>query len=463
MHDLRLVTVTDDGAFVVLASADGERYRVRLDDQLRAAVRRDRPLLGQLQIQMESHVRPREIQARIRAGETAEDVASAAGVPVEMVRRFEGPVIAEREYVARQAQAVVPRRGEGRSRTLLDLVEERIDGRVVPADALEWDSWRREDGTWTVRLTYPVGRSVRIATWRFDTTRRTVVPEDDLAVEIVDGIEPPRGPRRLSAVRDDEERLDRRERVYDVEADGGLERGPLRARPRDEESPTGRRDTARQGDVAAARAGHEPRAGAEASSRGAAWSRHPAGGVDPALSTSEPAEPAELAVPTLRVHEGGRGSTGTDTVDAIEPGLDAAGEAASEAAAAEEEVPRDSASPESASPESAPAQTASPDSAPPAEAEAEAVAGAEADAAVEAATRESHSAETGPAENDGPAASAAQPDKAPRDEQPQDEPEPVAQEQQPAREAAAGGRRRSGRRASVPSWDDILLGTRRPE
>ena len=100
MQDLRLVGVHDDGEHVVLVAADGGRYRLRVDEALRAAVRRDRARLGQLQIQMEAQLRPRDIQARIRAGETAEDVAAAGGLTLEHVRRYEGPVLAERAHVA---------------------------------------------------------------------------------------------------------------------------------------------------------------------------------------------------------------------------------------------------------------------------------------------------------------------------------------------------------------------------
>jgi hypothetical protein len=80
MDDLSLVGVHDDGDHLLVAGPNGQRFRLRVDDALRAAVRRDRARLSQLQLESEGRLRPKEIQARIRAGETAEEVAQAAGL-----------------------------------------------------------------------------------------------------------------------------------------------------------------------------------------------------------------------------------------------------------------------------------------------------------------------------------------------------------------------------------------------
>ena len=104
MQDLRLIGVHEDGQHLLLANADGGRFRLPLDEALRAAARRDRPRLGQLQIEIEGGLRPRDVQALIRRGLSAEEVADRAGWTLEKVRRFEGPVLAEREYVAMGAR-----------------------------------------------------------------------------------------------------------------------------------------------------------------------------------------------------------------------------------------------------------------------------------------------------------------------------------------------------------------------
>jgi len=188
MHDLTLVGVHDDGEHVVLAAADGHRYKLLVDEQLRAAVRRDRPRLGQLQIQTDGRLRPRDIQARIRAGQSADEVAEASGLPIEQVRRFEGPVLAEREHMAREARRVPLRRGPAAPAApaapalrLGALVVERLACREVDAAHAAWDSWRAEDGSWTVQVSFTAGNRDRRACWSFDPHLRHVSALDDEA------------------------------------------------------------------------------------------------------------------------------------------------------------------------------------------------------------------------------------------------------------------------------------------
>ena len=62
---------------------------------------------------MDSALRPRDIQARIRSGESAEEVAAAAGTSVEQIMPYASPVLAERAHVAWNAQKSSLRRGSG--------------------------------------------------------------------------------------------------------------------------------------------------------------------------------------------------------------------------------------------------------------------------------------------------------------------------------------------------------------
>ena len=147
MADLRLVGLSDDGSRLLLEGTDGERQTVPVDERLHAALRGDRARLGQLQISIESELRPREIQERIRSGETAEDIAAAAGVPVDRVRRYEGPILLERTVVAQDAQAVGVRRVTDSVTTPLGtLVAARLAEHQVDDDSLDWDSWLNPDG-----------------------------------------------------------------------------------------------------------------------------------------------------------------------------------------------------------------------------------------------------------------------------------------------------------------------------
>ncbi|MGP4103522.1 septation protein SepH, partial [Nonomuraea sp. KM90] len=187
MQELRLVAVSEDGTYLVLATAGrGTRFTLPVDDRLRAAVRGNFSRLGQYEIEVESPLRPKEIQARIRAGETAEEIAATAGIPVERVRWFEGPVLQEREYVAQQAQRVAVRMpGESApGPTLGDLVAERLTRRGVPTDEIDWDSAKRDDGLWRVKLGYVWNGHTRHAEWLFDPRKRHVTPHDDEAMRL---------------------------------------------------------------------------------------------------------------------------------------------------------------------------------------------------------------------------------------------------------------------------------------
>jgi hypothetical protein len=186
MPELRVVAVSNDGTRLVLKAADSTEYTLAIDERLRAAVRGDRPRLGQIEIEVESHLRPRDIQARIRAGASAEEVAQLAGIPVDRVRRFEGPVLAERAFMAERARKTPVRRpGENAGPLLGEAVQERLMLRGADKDTIQWDSWRRDDGTWEVLLVYRVASEPHSASWTYDPPRRLVQAVDEEARSLI--------------------------------------------------------------------------------------------------------------------------------------------------------------------------------------------------------------------------------------------------------------------------------------
>jgi hypothetical protein len=211
---LTLVGLTEDGRTLVLVSDSGEEFTLPADARLRAAMRGEHARLGQLEITMESALRPREIQARIRAGESPESVAAAAQTTLDKIMGFATPVLAERAHIADRAQrASVRRRSpEGPARILADAVAERLSARAVDPHSVEWDAWRRDDGRWTLVADYRSGESARHAEFVFDAPGRYVVAEDDEARWLVGEQTTSKGPqprssghRRLSAVGTDGE------------------------------------------------------------------------------------------------------------------------------------------------------------------------------------------------------------------------------------------------------------------
>lgn len=199
MHELRLVAVSEDGTYLVLASTGrGTRFMLPVDDRLRAAVRGQFSRLGQYEIEVENPLRPKEIQARIRSGETAEGISEISGIPIERVRWFEGPVLQEREYVAQQAQrATVRAQGDATpGPSLEELVTQRIGAHQLETGDAVWDSWRREDRTWQLKLVFLHGGEELVAHWLYEPRHNSVTPADEEAVRFSspEPIEPPPSP-----------------------------------------------------------------------------------------------------------------------------------------------------------------------------------------------------------------------------------------------------------------------------
>lgn len=134
-----------------------------------------------------SVLRPRDIQTRIRAGETPEDVASAAQTTVDKIMGFATPVLAERAYQAQLAQRASVRRrvASGPVSNLGAAVATHLETLDVDPESVEWDAWRREDGRWTVVAAYAARGEQRQAAFSYDTAGRFVVAEDDEARTLV--------------------------------------------------------------------------------------------------------------------------------------------------------------------------------------------------------------------------------------------------------------------------------------
>ncbi|WP_299518893.1 septation protein SepH [uncultured Serinicoccus sp.] len=180
MQQLQFVEL-DEGGRLVLTDDDGRQYAVRVDDRLRAALR---PRPRQSDGPAGRSVTPRDVQAMIRAGQPAEDVAASTGWELDRVRRFEGPVVAEREHVVGLAQRA-PVRASGRtdgSHTLERRVRERLQSRGVDLTAVSWDAARGEaHEPWTVIVAFMAGGRERRGAWHYDVRSRWVEALDDEA------------------------------------------------------------------------------------------------------------------------------------------------------------------------------------------------------------------------------------------------------------------------------------------
>ncbi len=196
MRELRTIGLDADGEHIICETVDddnesGERFRLRDDEQLRAALRGETDKVDQppLDFEVSTMLRPRDIQSRIRAGASVEQVSAATGGEISRVERFAHPVLLERSRAAHLATAAHPVLADGPAvLTLLEVVTTSLVGRGLCPDGIDWDAWRNEAGQWTVQQAWKSGRSENIAHFRYVPGAHggTVTAVDDEAKALVD-------------------------------------------------------------------------------------------------------------------------------------------------------------------------------------------------------------------------------------------------------------------------------------
>jgi hypothetical protein len=168
VRQLEVVAVSDDGNHVLLASTeDASRptHQLRIDNRLVAAINGE---LDDDDEHRESELSPKEIQARLRAGDSVEQVAKAARIPVARIMIYATPVISERERIIDQARAAKLHRPRGPESTssLGNAVTKRLtEVAGLRPETVEWTARRREDAAWTISLTFIARGGTRTASW----------------------------------------------------------------------------------------------------------------------------------------------------------------------------------------------------------------------------------------------------------------------------------------------------------
>lgn len=186
MRPVRFVALSEDGHALVLADEVGRLLALPIDERISTALHAE-PGNGSTTLTVTvptgeppPSLSPRDIQARIRSGESAEDVARIAGVPVDRVLRYAGPVLQERAMLAQHARRT-RLRGSEKGNTLAEVVDGRLAQHGIDADKISWDAFRRDDGTWRILATWPSGKATAQAVWELDKARQMVTPNDDMA------------------------------------------------------------------------------------------------------------------------------------------------------------------------------------------------------------------------------------------------------------------------------------------
>jgi Protein of unknown function (DUF3071) len=190
MRTLRLVALSDDGSSLILAALDPdgaevERFELPIDERVRAAARGD-ARLGAIE-DLGNTLPPRVIQARIRAGETPEQVAAASGTRVERIMRFAHPVLQERARIAEQARQARVRLSEGTAASLDQFMADRLRLLGADLDVVRWDAHRTGDGTWVVIGAWKAGHKSGTTRWTYDIPARVVSPVDAATTDFAEG------------------------------------------------------------------------------------------------------------------------------------------------------------------------------------------------------------------------------------------------------------------------------------
>lgn len=180
MQDLRVIGV-ESGALLVAAD-DGTRFRIPIDELMQSKLRQSVPDPGS-----GPKLSPREIQAHIRSGMSAQDVASITGASFEYIQRFEGPVVAEREFVVQSALAVPVKAAAdtdpmSQGRNFGTVIRERLH--ELNATDERWASWKDPDTGWVVKLSFTAKEIDHDARWGFDPKKQSLTPSNSEGVTL---------------------------------------------------------------------------------------------------------------------------------------------------------------------------------------------------------------------------------------------------------------------------------------
>ncbi|KRE30227.1 septation protein SepH [Agromyces sp. Soil535] len=180
MQELKVIGV-ENGALLA-ASDDGARFRIEIDEVLQSRIRQAQP---------ETHKgpkpSPREVQSMIRSGLSAEDVAQVTGASVDYIRRFEGPVLAEREHVVTSALAVPVHVSADvdpadEPTTFGGVIRDRLA--KLSAHGERWASWKDEERGWIVKLEFTADTIDHDARWGFEPRKQSLHPMNSEATTL---------------------------------------------------------------------------------------------------------------------------------------------------------------------------------------------------------------------------------------------------------------------------------------
>lgn len=180
--DLRLIGRTSEGSELELVDHSGNAYHLRVSDTLRALINQPR-LSAVADVETTVTTTVKEVQARLRAGETIDAISRTTDWPMEKIENYAGPILQERAFIISQALATQIKR-EPHAPYLETAVANQLAPRGVDMNTVEWNTYRLPDGNWHLTLYYPLrdgspGDPKGEAVWLFNLGRRALSAHDD--------------------------------------------------------------------------------------------------------------------------------------------------------------------------------------------------------------------------------------------------------------------------------------------
>ena len=177
MDELRVVRREDQS--LIVANEAGDEYRLVVDSSVLADLRHlARQATGG------ARINPREIQSLVRAGKSRAEIMELTGAEDSDIERYEEPVLAERRFILSSAQSVAVRTSpsEPSEEHFGAVIAERLIG--LAAKKIAWTSWRDEEAGWMIGLDFISHEVSHHAVWSFEHRKGLLSPITPDAVSL---------------------------------------------------------------------------------------------------------------------------------------------------------------------------------------------------------------------------------------------------------------------------------------
>jgi hypothetical protein len=174
---------SEDGTHINLEDTQGNKFRLQMSDDVKAAINQPRLVAVSNPKHQGDPAEPalvtvKEIQSRLRTGETMNEISESTDWSIAKIEKYSGPILQERAYVISIAVKTLLRK-DAYSPNLENAAIAQLAPRGVNIDEIEWNTFRNHDGTWEIKLSYPTREGISYARWNFDLQKHVLQTVDE--------------------------------------------------------------------------------------------------------------------------------------------------------------------------------------------------------------------------------------------------------------------------------------------